>query len=106
MFCLGGFWQGGFCPGVFWQGGFCPGVYVRGFFVWGVFVLEPSFIEEQRCDGGSPPPYGKTLIQELSIYHLRDILMNSLFVDAVDNRNKNMASINKTMWNYNSMVEV
>ena len=32
--------------------------------------------------------------------------MSSLFVHAADNRNKNMASINKTMWNYNSMVEV
>ena len=31
--------------------------------------------------------------------------MSSLFVHAVDNRNKNMASINKTMWNYNSMVD-
>ena len=26
--------------------------------------------------------------------------MNSLLVHAVDNRNKNMTSINKTMWNY------
>ena len=32
--------------------------------------------------------------------------MSGLFVHAVDNGNKNMASINKTMWNYNSMVEV
>ena len=32
--------------------------------------------------------------------------MNSLFEHAVDNRNKNIASINKTMWNYNYMVEV
>ena len=28
--------------------------------------------------------------------------MDSPFVHAVDNRNENMASINKTMWNYNS----
>ena len=32
--------------------------------------------------------------------------MSSLFVHEVDNRNKTMASINKSMWNYNSMVEV
>ena len=32
--------------------------------------------------------------------------MHSLFAHAVDNRNKNMASVNKTMYNYNSMVEV
>ena len=57
-------------------------------------------MEGQRCDG-------KTLIQELSMQlHLRGILMSSLFVHAVDNRNKNMASIKKTMWNYNSIVEV
>ena len=55
----------------------------------------------KRCDG-------KTLIQKL--IHLtseaRGILMHSLFAHAVDNRNKNMASVNKTMYNYNSMVEV
>ena len=32
--------------------------------------------------------------------------MHSLFAHAVDNRNKNMASVTKTMYNYNSMVEV
>ena len=32
--------------------------------------------------------------------------MSSLFVYAVDKKSKIMASINKTMWNYNSMVEV
>ena len=63
-------------------------------------LFSGSFIEGQRCDG-------KILIQELSIQlYLRGILMSSLFVHAVDNRNKNMASVNKTMWNYNSMVEV
>ena len=56
-------------------------------------------MEGQRCDG-------KTLIQEGSIYHLRGILINSLLVHAVDTGNKNMASFNKTMWNYNSVVDV
>ena len=32
--------------------------------------------------------------------------MHSLFAHAVDNSNRNMASVDKTMCNYNSMVEV